>query len=368
MPALRSLLGYFLYLGALGFGGPVALVGYMQRDLVERRGWFTREQYLKSLALSQLAPGPLAAQLAMCLGYVHSRRRGATAVGLAFILPSYLMTLALAMLYVRYGGLPWMRAAFYGVGAAVIAIIARAAWKLARLSVARSGLLVGVAVVMAAVTAWRESEIAPLFVLSGLVALLVEAPPAWFARLWRPAPAELRSVAVLPILWFFAKAGAFVFGSGLAIVPFLHGGVVRDHHWLTEGQFLDAVAVAMLTPGPVVITVAFIGFLVAGQLGALAAAVGVFLPVYLFVVALFPWFDRLGDNPQLRAFVRGVTAAAAGTIAGACVVLARRAIVDLPTVLVALAALALLVHVKVKEPILILGAAAVGLLARGVGG
>ena len=368
MPTLRQLLGYFLSLGCLGFGGPVALVGYMQRDLVERRGWFTRGQYLKSLALAQLAPGPLAAQLAMCLGYVQARIRGATLVGLAFILPSYAMTVGLAMLYVRYGGLDWMRAAFYGVGAAVIGIIVRAAYKLARLSIGGSALLAAVALVMGVVTAWLESEIAPLFLLSGVLVLVVEAPPAWLRRLWRPAPATVPGVALLPILWFFAKAGAFVFGSGLAIVPFLHGGVVVDHHWLTEGQFLDAVAVAMLTPGPVLITVAFIGYLVAGQLGALAAAVGVFLPVYLFVVGLFPWFERFGDNPQVKAFVRGVTAAAAGAIAGACVVLARRAVVDLPTALIAAAALLLLVRTKVKEPLLILGGAAVGLLARGVGG
>ena len=368
MPALRALLGYFLYLGGLGFGGPVALVGHMQRDLVERRGWFTKDQYLKSLALSQLAPGPLAAQLAMCLGYVHSRFRGATLVGVAFILPSYAMTVALAALYVAYGGLDWMRAAFYGVGAAVIAIIARAAWKLFRLGTSGSVLLALVAVAMAALTAWFEAEIAPLFVLAGLLVMVVEAPPAWLRQLWRPEAGRVSAVAVGPILWFFAKAGAFVFGSGLAIVPFLHGGVVLQHHWLTESQFLDAVAVAMLTPGPVVITVAFIGYLVAGQAGALAAAVGVFLPVWLFVVALYPVFDRVGERPRVRAFVRGVTAAAAGAIAGACVVLARRAVVDLPTLAVAVVTLGLLLRFRIPEPVLILGAAAVGLAAKGIGG
>jgi chromate transporter len=368
VPGLRALLGYFLYLGGLGFGGPVALVGHMQRDLVERRGWFTREQYVKSLALSQLAPGPLAAQLAMCLGYVHSRLRGATLVGLAFILPSYVMTVALAALYVRFGGLGWMRAAFYGVGAAVIGIIARAAYKLLRLGTAGSALLAGVALVMAIVTAWFEAEIAPLFILSGLLVVAVEAPPLWLRQLTRPAPDRLAAVAILPILWFFAKAGAFVFGSGLAIVPFLHGGVIQQHHWLTEKEFLDAVAVAMLTPGPVVITVAFIGYLVAGQLGALAAAVGVFLPVYGFVAVLFPVFDRVGGRPRVQAFVRGVTAAAAGAIAGACVVLARRAIVDLPTLVLAVVTLGLLVRLKVPEPVLILAAAAAGLALKGIAG
>jgi chromate transporter len=374
-PTLRQLVGYFLYLGGLGFGGPVALVGYMQRDLVEQRRWFTRDEYVKGLALSQLAPGPLAAQLAICLGYVHSRVLGATLVGLAFVLPSYLMTLALGMVYVRYGGLPWMQAAFYGVGAAVIGIIVRAAWKLARLTVGGDRLLWAVFVVMAAVTAWTESEIGSLFVLCGVVTLLVKAPPRQVGRLfrrlrtaaWTIAPALAPPDVLAQILWFFAKAGAFVFGSGLAIVPFLYGGVVQEYGWLTDQQFLDAVAVAMLTPGPVVITVAFIGYLVAGQLGALLAAVGVFLPVYLFVVVPYRWFDRVSDNPQVRAFVGGVTAAAAGAIAGACVVLARRAIVDLPTALVALAVLGLLGRVRVPEPLVIAGGAAIGLLIAGTG-
>jgi len=378
VPTLRQLVGYFLYLGSLGFGGPVALVGYMQRDLVEQRRWFTKDAYMKGLALSQLAPGPLAAQLAICLGYVHSRVWGATLVGLAFILPSYLMTVGLAMLYVRYGGLAWMQAAFYGVGAAVIGIIVRAAYRLARLTLGADGLRWAIFVVMAVVTAWTESEIATLFVLCGVVALVVEAPPRWLGRLVRsrvslwaglPLPAALvqglgdpASLGTLgQILWFFTKAGAFVFGSGLAIVPFLYGGVVQQHGWLNDKQFVDAVAVAMITPGPVVITVAFIGYLVAGQLGALMAAVGVFLPVYLFVVVPYPWFDRFSENRQVRAFVAGVTAAAAGAIAGACFVLARRAIVDVPTLLLAGGALGLLVWRRIPEPVVIVAAAVVGL-------
>jgi chromate transporter len=361
-PSTAQLLRYFLYLGSLGFGGPVALVGYMQRDLVERRGWFTRDDYLKSLALSQLAPGPLAAQLAICLGYVHSRVRGATLVALTFVLPSFVMTLAISWLYVRFGGLSWMQAAFYGVGAAVIAIITLAAYKLAKLTMAKDRLQWVIFAVMAVVTAWTESEIATLFVLCGVVALVVQAPPAFLRR----ARAACLAVAATPellgqILWFFTKAGAFVFGSGLAIVPFLYGGVVQEYGWLNDKQFLDAVAVAMLTPGPIVITVAFIGYLVASFPGAVVAAIGVFLPVYLFVVIPFPWFDRISANPQVKAFVGGVTAAASGAIAGACFVLARRAIVDLPTLLIGLVALAITWRFKVPEPVLIAAGAAAGL-------
>lgn len=372
-----GLLRYFLYLGSLGFGGPVALIGYMQRDLVEKRRWFTKEEYLKGLALSQLAPGPLAAQLAICLGYTHGRVWGATAVGAAFVVPSFLMTVALGVLYVAYGGLSWMQAAFYGVGAAVIGIIVRSAWKLGTMTMAGDRLLWGIFAVMALVTARTESEIALLFILCGVLVLLVQAPPRRLLALlgsgkalWSaPWPilllAGLGTTAapglLLEILWFFTKAGSFVFGSGLAIVPFLYGGVVQEHHWLNDQQFLDAVAVAMITPGPVVITVAFIGYLVAGLGGAIAAGIGVFLPVYLFVVIPYPWFDKGSANPQVKAFVRGVTAAAAGAIAGACFVLGRRAVFDVPTAVLAVAALVLLWRFKVPEPVLIVGAGLIGL-------
>jgi chromate transporter len=335
----------------------------MQRDLIERRGWFTREEYTKSLALSQLAPGPLAAQLAICLGYVHSRVRGATLVALAFVLPSFAMTVAIGWVYVRFGGLSGMQAAFYGVGAAVIAIITLAAYKLARLTMARDRLQWSIFAVMALTTAWTESEILWLFILSGIVAMVVQAPPAFLRR---PTAACL-ALAITPdvlgqILWFFTKAGAFVFGSGLAIVPFLYGGVVQQHGWLTDKQFLDAVAVAMLTPGPIVITVAFIGYLVASFWGALLAAVGIFLPVYVFTVVPAPWFKRNRDRAELKAFVQGATAAATGAITGAVIVLAQRAVYDLPTALIALVGLGVLWRFKIPEPIVVIVAGALGVV------
>ncbi|HUO63527.1 MAG TPA: chromate efflux transporter [Terriglobales bacterium] len=371
-----GLIRYFLYLGSVGFGGPAALIGYMQRDLVEKRDWFTRDDYIKGLALSQLAPGPLAAQLAICLGYCHGGIWGATAVGVAFVAPSFLMTVALGALYVAYGGLSWMQAAFYGVGAAVIGIIVRSAWRLGTLTLGKDRVLWAVFTVMGLITAWTESEIGLLFVLCGVVVMLIEAPPRWLLglvgstkALWSAAwPALLltgfgapaSSGILFDILWFFAKAGAFVFGSGLAIVPFLYGGVVQEHHWLSDKQFLDAVAVAMITPGPVVITVAFIGYLVAGFGGAVAAGIGVFLPVYLFVIVLYPFFDRWSANPQVKAFVHGVTAAAAGAIAGACFVLGERAVFDVPTAALAVGTLVLLWRFKAPEPVLIVGAGLTG--------
>ncbi|PYX74284.1 MAG: chromate transporter [Acidobacteria bacterium] len=367
--SLSRFVGYFLWLGTVGFGGPIALAGHMQQDLVDERGWISREDYVEGLALAQLAPGPLAAQLAIYLGYLRAGVLGATLVGVAFIVPSFLMVLALSAAYVRFGGLAWMQGMFYGIGAAVIGIIARSAFKLTKITLGKDRMLWAIFGVLAVSTAWTSREIIWLFLLGGVVAMLVKSFPVR-ARVGSAAGLFL-ATAVLPAnsrLWeiflYFAKAGMFVFGSGLAIVPFLYGGVVQGHHWLTDRQFVDAVAVAMITPGPVVITVAFIGYLVAGAKGATAAALGVFLPVYLVVVVLAPSYKRWAKNPQLNAFVRGVTAAAAGAIAGAVVVLARRSIYDLPTVVIAVVSLAVLFRWKVPEPVIIAVAAVAGLLLR----
>ncbi len=367
--SLARFVGYFLWLGTVGFGGPIALAGHMQQDLVDGRGWITKQDYVEGLALAQLAPGPLAAQLAIYLGYVRAGILGATLVGVAFVLPSFLMVLALSAAYVRYGGLSWMQGMFYGIGAAVIAIIARSAFKLTKLTLGKDRLLWVIFLVLAISTAWTSQEIIWLFLLGGVVAVVVKALPAK-VRASSPANLLLAGLAlpaggtVGAIFLYFAKAGMFVFGSGLAIVPFLYGGVVQGHHWLTDRQFVDAVAVAMITPGPVVITVAFIGYLVAGVTGATAAALGVFLPVYLVVIVLAPSYKRWAKNPQLNAFVRGVTAAATGAIAGAVVVLARRSIYDSPTVLIGVLSLAVLMKWKVPEPVIITVAAVAGLALK----
>lgn len=371
--SLRELVGYFLRLGTFGFGGPIALAGYMQRDLVERRRWITKQDYTEGLALAQLAPGPLAAQLAIYIGWVRGKILGATLVGLAFVVPSFLMVLALAAIYVELGGLSWMLGAFYGIGAAVIAIIARSAVKLVRMTLARDYLLWGIFAVNGVVTAWTESEIVWVFVASGIIAMLVKAPPRLGrgSRALSITPAFLLSGLHGPAStgtlwtmgWYFTKAGAFVFGSGLAIVPFLYAGVVEEHRWLTERQFLDAVAVAMITPGPVVITTAFIGYLVAGPVGACVAAIGTFLPCYLLTVFPAPYFRRLSKNASLKAFVDGVTAAATGAIAGAAFVLGRRAIYDVPTVLICVATLVVIFKVrKAPEPLVIAVAGVLGVI------
>ncbi|MBA3259172.1 MAG: chromate transporter [Gemmatimonadales bacterium] len=373
--SLRQLTIYFLKLGTIGFGGPVALVEYMHRDLVERRGWIAEGDYRDGLALSQLAPGPLAAQLAIYLGFVHYRVTGATAAGIAFVLPSFLMVVALGWAYVRYGGLAWVQAVFYAVGAAVIGIIAYSAYKLTRKSIGRAPLLWAIYLVAGAVTVITESEQVWLFLAAGLVTWLVMAPPD-LRRLRGRLPAVLLVPAGLDvpgatgldldllgrILAYFTYAGAFVFGSGLAIVPFLYGGVVQEHDWLTDQQFLDAVAVALITPGPVVITTGFIGFLLAGLPGAMVAAAATFLPAYFLTIIPAPYFKKYGKQRGVAAFVDGVTAAAIGAIGGAVIVLGRRSVVDLPTALIAVGTGVLLWKARVPEPAIILAAAMLGLL------
>ncbi|MES2069300.1 MAG: chromate transporter [Pseudomonadota bacterium] len=373
--SLWQMILYMLRLGSFGFGGPVALVGYMHRDLVEDRKWITEEDYKEGLALAQLAPGPLAAQLGIYLGYVHYRLLGATLGGIAFVMPSFLMVVALGWAYVRFGGLSWMQAVFYGVGAAVIGIIAMSAKKLTQKSVGKDKLLWAIYLLLAAVTVITESEIAWLFIAAGVLVWFLRAPPKWLARgrlnavslSQAPLLASFIGTADLSLLTqiavFFAKAGAFVFGSGLAIVPFLYGGVVTEHHWLSDKQFVDAVAVAMITPGPVVITVGFIGYLVAAFPGAAVAALATFLPCYLFTVIPAPYFKKYGKVPGVIAFVDGITAAAVGAITGSVIVIAKRSIVDIPTALIAVVTIALLWKFKkLQEPVIVVAAAVLGLI------
>ena len=373
--SLWQLLRYMLGLGSWGFGGPVALVGFMYRDLVERRRWITEADYKEGMALAQLMPGPLAAQLAIYLGYVHYRIVGATLAGIAFVLPSFCMVVALGAAYVTYGGIAWMQAVFYGVGAAVIGIIAMSAYKLTTKNIGSDKLLWAIFLASAAVTVVTKSEIVWLFLGAGVLVWLVRAPPKnlFGGRLNGIAASAPVAAAMLlgTVDWprlaeigaFFAYAGSFVFGSGLAIVPFLYSGVVQEHHWLNDRQFVDAVAVAMITPGPVVITTGFIGFLVAGFWGAVVAALGTFVPCYLFTILPAPYFKKYGKRPGIVAFVDGVTAAAIGAITGAVIVIGQRSISDWATALLALATVAVLWRFKkTPEPLVVVVAAVIGLL------
>jgi chromate transporter len=400
---LGTFVRYFLWLGATGFGGPIATVGYMQRDLVERHGWVSRDDFLDGVALGQAMPGPLAAQVTMWVGYLARGALGALAVAVAFILPSFVVVLGLAVVYARSEGLGWVQAVFHGIAPGVMAIIVLAAVKLARLTNGRDARLWAITAVLAAVTAATGAEIAVLFLAGGLLILAWDALPASrrrptdaamlipmapfapLAQLAQAAAATGASTEVLVALGlFFLKAGAFIFGSGLAIVPFLREGVVEDRGWLTESQFLDAVAMGLITPGPVVISATFIGYLVAGWWGAAVATVAIFIPIYLGVVVPGPWFVRHRGAPWLRAFVKGATAAAAGAIAGAWFVLTREALtnipsgrirltveltdavaLDVPAVLIFLASLIVLWFWGLREPLVVLACGLLGLALYG---
>jgi chromate transporter len=378
---LRQLVQYFFKLGYAGFGGPVALIGYMHRDLVEERKWISEEEYKDGLALAQLAPGPLAAQLGIYLGYVHYRILGATLCGLAFVLPSFFMVVLIGIAYKMFGGLPWMQAIFYGVGAGVVGIISISSYKLTEKSIGKFNITSFVQkwilwiffLTAAIITIITQQEEVLLFVAAGLLYMFVKAPPKWIKKssvvnsilLFETGFWQFDYGTLGKIAWFFTKAGAFVFGSGLAIVPFLHGGVVTEYHWLSEHEFIDAVAVAMITPGPVVITVGFIGYLVAGFPGASLAALATFLPCYLFTVLPAPYFHKYGKHPSIKAFVDGITAAVVGALAGAVVVIAIRTIRDIPTALMAIATIIILLRTKkVKEPQIIFVAAILGLILK----
>jgi len=373
-PPLREITLYFLRLGLLGFGGPVALVGQMERELVTERGWVSKEQMREAIAVCQSLPGPLAIQVGIYLSYLRGGFRGAWAGGWSFILPNFVVVAALGALYVHFGGLQPVTAIFYGVSPAVIALILHSCYRLARLGM-EDWVQWALAVVCFGVTVVVHAEVAILFVGAGIIGILnygsIGRGPSSATTLMAATPlasmtpmAPVATASTLTkLLLFFLKAGAMTFGSGLVIVPFLQQGVVQQYGWLGERDFLVAVAVGMISPGPVVITATFVGFLVAGFWGSLAATIGIFLPSFLLVLIAAPALARHRANRNVQGFVKGAYAAAIGTILGACVLLGRMAIGDWLTILIGLTALAALFRWKISNPLLIAVTAAVGLIA-----
>jgi chromate transporter len=373
---LRGLSRYFGKLGSSGFGGPIALVGYMHRDLVEERAWYSEDEYRQALAVGQMFPGPLAAQAGMWLGYLEAGWRGALAVIVPFVLPPFLLVTAVAVIYAKYQGLSVVHDIFAGVGPAVLAIIAIAAVKLARKTNKSDPVAWIIAAVLCTATALAGAEIIWLVLIAGLFGAI------WWggglprfrgeAASFSPAAALATvngfaltgggaSLASLGL--FFLAAGAFTFGSGLAIVPYLHSGLVSNNHWITNREFVDAVSMGLISPGPVVIMATFAGYLVDGLIGAIVATVAVFLPVFFFVVVPGRFVRRYEQHPRLKGFVQGATAAATGAIAGAAIVIAGQVISGVLSVVTAPVTLAVLLQRvrKVKEPVVVLLAAAAGL-------
>jgi chromate transporter len=363
---IKELVQYFLRLGLLGFGGPVALVGQMERELVGERGWLTKEQMREAIAVCQSLPGPLAIQVGVFISYVRGGFWGAWAGGWAFILPNFLIVAALGALYVHFGALQPVTAIFYGVSPAVIALILHSCYRLAKLGM-EDWLQWCIAAVCFLVTVILQSEVALLFIGAGTLGVLyygtLRRRPATTLLVALPAAPVAKGTLLGKILLFFLKAGALTFGSGLVIVPFLQQGVVLEHGWLDQRQFLIAVAIGMISPGPVVITATFVGYLVAGFWGAVAATVGIFLPSFILVLVAAPILARHRANRNVQGFVKGAYAAAIGTILGACVLLGRIAIGDWLTILIGVASLVVLFRWKVSNPLLMALAAAVGLIA-----
>jgi chromate transporter len=365
---MGELVRYFLRLGLLGFGGPVALVGQMERELVTERGWLTKDEMREAIAVCQSLPGPLAIQVGIFISYLRAGFWGAWAGGWAFILPNFLIVAALGAMYVHFGALQPVTAIFYGVSPVVIALILHSCYRLAKLGM-EDLLQWGIAAACFVVTVVLKAEVALLFIAAGVLGVL------YYGTLWRRPPTSttmLLAVPVAPIantatlsklLLFFLKAGALTFGSGLVIVPFLQQGVVQEHGWLGEREFLIAVAIGMISPGPVVITATFVGYLVAGFWGAVAATIGIFLPSFLLILIAAPILRRHRANRNVQGFVKGAYAAAIGTILGACVLLGRIAIGDWLTVLIGVVSLAVLFRWKVSNPVLMAAAAVIGLIA-----
>ena len=375
---VRDLVLYFLRLGFMGFGGPVALVGQMERELVGERKWLTRDEMREAVAVCQSLPGPLAIQVGIFIAYLRGGFWGAWAGGWAFILPNFLIVAALGALFVHFGDLKGVSGIFYGVSPAVIALILHSSYRLAKLGM-EDRLQWLIAAACFAVTVLLEAEVAVLFILSGTVGLLYYgrlfkggggqrpllalSPAAPILLATAAAPEAASGSVILKLLLFFLKAGAFTFGSGLVIVPFLQQGLVTEYGWLGEREFLIAVAVGMISPGPVVITATFVGYLVAGFWGSLASTVGIFLPSFFIVLIAAPIVARHRANPNLQGFIKGAYAAAIGTILGACVLLGKIAIGDWLTALIGIVSLAVLFRWKVSNPLLIAVTAVVGLIA-----
>jgi chromate transporter len=370
--AIGEVVKYFLRLGLLGFGGPVALVGQMERELVSDKKWMTKEQMREAVAICQTMPGPLAIQVGIYISYLRAGFWGAWAGGWAFILPNFVIVAALGALYVYLGDLKPVTGIFYGVGPAVIALILHSCYRLAKLGMEDwpQWVVAGVCLV---ITVVLQAEVALLFIGAGIAGIL------YYGDLFKKKPPVALEVMAVPLLaqlapmasssglaklgLFFLKAGSLTFGSGLVIVPFLEQGLVKEFGWLDERQFLIAVAIGMISPGPVVITATFVGFLVAGFWGSVVSTVGIFLPSFLFVLIVAPLLVRYRDNPNVQGFVKGAYGAAIGTILGACILLGRIAVGDWLTALIGIVSLAVLFRWKVSNPLLIAVTAAIGLIA-----
>jgi chromate transporter len=380
-PALTSLVLYFLRLGLTGFGGPVALANYMRRDLVERYHWIRADEYDEGLAIATACPGPLAYQLGVYCGYLLHGTLGAFLVAVAFATAPFIIVVVVAALYVKFGSTWVLRGLFYGVGPVVIALIIRSCWDLGRKTLRHEWLAYLFAAIACAVTIVVQRELTAIFLVGGALGIFLfyrptpKAPQPTSVEPLKKAEVKLSSivpvvlggyqtVAPMKLFWFFLKTGFLVFGSGLVVVPFLKAYVVDQYHWLSNQAFLDAVAVGIVSPGPVVITATFVGYLNAQLTGAFAATAGIFTPSIVFVLLGTPILRRYRQNGRVQGFIRGITVAVVGVLVGTSYLVARSSIHDIVGLVILLATLAVLWSKwKIPDPALVGAGAACGLIA-----
>lgn len=363
---LREVAALFFKLGVVGVGGPAAHVALMRDEVVKRRGWLTDEEFLDLLGAVNLLPGPNSTELAIHIGRRRAGAAGLIVAGLCFILPAMTLVLACAWAYVRFGRVPAVIGGWNGAKPVVIAVVVAALVGFGRTALRPAGTLAAAAIGLGLAVANVHELL--ILLTAGLVTLLLRLPswrspalPALVTLPWVVAIAPRAPDLDWLFLYFF-KIGSVLYGSGYVLLSFLRNGLVERSGLLTEGQLLDAVAVGQVTPGPVFTTATFVGYLVAGFWGSLVATIGIFLPSFLLVLLAAPVLMRYRTNPNVRGFIKGAYAAAIGTILGACVLLAKIAIGDWLTALVALVSLVVLFRWKVANPLLIAAAAVIGLV------
>jgi chromate transporter len=360
----------FLRLGFTAFGGPAAHIAMMQDEVVQRRGWMTNQYFLDLVGATNLIPGPNSTEMAIHIGYIRAGWRGLIAAGVCFIMPAVLIVLALAWAYVKYGSTPQGNALLYGIQPVIIAIVVQALYRLVP-SALKSSLLAAVGIGALALYLAGVNELVVLFG-GALLVVAVEAVrhfpqtaatllPLVSLRSWLPQGTESTSVSLSQLFWIFLKVGALLYGSGYVLLAFLRNDLVVRYGWLTDGQLLDAIAIGQFTPGPVFTTATFIGYVLAGVPGAIVATVGIFLPSFCFVALLAHIVPYIRKSPWTAAFLDGVNVTALGLMAGVTWQLGRAAIVDIPTLLLAVVSAILLFRFKINSAWLVLAGGIIGL-------
>ncbi|PZR73003.1 MAG: chromate transporter [Chthoniobacterales bacterium] len=369
---LKELALLFFKLGTIAFGGPAAHIAMIEDEVVRRRRWLTREEFLDLLAATNLIPGPNSTELAIHIGHRRAGWPGLIVAGACFILPAFAIVLAISWSYVAFGKLPQAAGILYGVKPVVIAIVAQALWKLGTAAIKTSLLaFVGVAVALANFLGTNELL---LLLLAGVVVCLARFGKHWLTRkasmpafflglgpaLKGTAAATGLAFGLGPLFLFFLKTGAVLFGSGYVLLAFLRADLVEHWHWLTESQLLDAVAAGQITPGPVFTTATFVGYILGGFKGGVVATIGIFIPAFVFVALSGPLVPRMRRSPVIGAFLDGVVVASLGLMVVVTFALLRNAVVDWLTLLLAAVSLFLLIRCKINSAWLVLGGACAG--------